>query len=233
MRRPAPDLRPDRGAGAADAAAGSLRRDLAAGGAGQWCGSGRHAARGSPAGGLAIARSHWEELHLRLPAGGQRQLDGEAHVLLARDGDWRWRIDEATQTLVLDAPAAAFLGQRLELAAEMPRVTEPALWAPYLNYDAQVQTRQGSRTAADALWELGLMSPQGDLSSTQLSRRGGGMTRLDTRWQRDDPQRLTRWRLGDSISHAGSWGRALRYGGVQWGTDFSLQPGFLSFPCPR
>jgi len=181
--------------------------------------------------GLAIPRQHWDDMHLRLPAGGVRQLEGEPHVLLSREGDWRWRIDEATQTLVLDAPAAAFLGQRLELAVEAPRVTEPALWAPFLNYDAQVQVRQSSQTAADALWELGLLGPRGDLSSTQLSRRGG-MTRLDTRWQRDDPQRLTRWRLGDSISHAGSWGRALRYGGVQWGTDFSLQPGFLSFPLP-
>lgn len=182
--------------------------------------------------GLAIPRPHWDDMHLRLPAGGLRQLEGEPHVLLSRDGDWRWQVDEATQTLVLEAPAAAFLGQRLDLAAEAPRVTEPALWAPFLNYDAQLQARSGSRSSADALWELGLLAPQGDFSSTQLSRRGSGMTRLDTRWQRDDPQRLARLRVGDNISHAGSWGRALRYGGLQWGTDFSLQPGFLSFPLP-
>ena len=38
-------------------------------------------------------------------------------------------------------------------------MTEPALWAPFLNYDAQLQARSGSRSSADALWELGLLAP--------------------------------------------------------------------------
>lgn len=182
--------------------------------------------------GLAIARSHWDDLHLQLPPAGLRLIEGEPHVLLAPGGAVRWTIDEATQTLALQAAAGAFLGQRFDLAAEAPRVTAPAVWAPFVNYDLQWQTRRGGASAADALWELGLLSPGGDLSSTQLSRQGGGTVRLDTRWQRDDPQRLARWQVGDTISHAGAWGRALRFGGVQWGTDFSLQPGFLSFPLP-
>lgn len=183
--------------------------------------------------GLAIPQSNWDELHLRLPTGGPpRVIDGEQHVLLANDGPLRWHIDEASQTLELQAEASAFVGQSLDLAPGRPRVTVPSIWAPFVNYDAQWQSRTGSRSMADALWELGLLGPQGDFSTTGLARSRGHGVRLDTRWQRDDPARLTRWRVGDAISQPGAWGRALRYGGVQWGTDFSLQPGFLSFPLP-
>lgn len=182
--------------------------------------------------GLAIPQSNWDEMHLRLPTAGTRVIDGEQHVLLATAGPLRWRIDEATQTLEVDAPASAFMGQRVDLSSTTPRVTQPSAWAPFINYDAQWQHRTGSPAVADALWELGLFGPLGDVSSTGLARSEGHGVRLDTRWQRDDPARLARLRVGDTISQAGSWGRALRYGGVQWGTDFSLQPGFLSFPLP-
>ena len=183
--------------------------------------------------GLAVPQSVWDELHLRLPTGAPpRVIDGEQHVLLAADGPLHWRIDEATQTLFIDAPASAFLGQSLDMGGNVPRVTQPSAWAPFLNYDAQWQSTSGSRSTADALWELGLFSPYGDLSSTALARSEGRGVRLDTRWQVDDPSHMRSLRVGDGINQAGAWGRALRYGGVQWGTDFSLQPGFLSFPLP-
>ncbi|MFG6414737.1 fimbria/pilus outer membrane usher protein [Roseateles sp. DC23W] len=182
--------------------------------------------------GLAIPQSNWDELNLRLPTAGTRVIDGEQHVMLAAAGPLRWHIDEATQTLEVDAPAAAFVGQRVDLSPGQPRVTQPSAWAPFINYDAQWQRRSRSRAMADALWELGLFSPTGDFSSTGLARSEGRGVRLDTRWQRDDPARLARLRVGDAVSQGGAWGRALRYGGVQWGTDFSLQPGFLSFPLP-
>ncbi len=186
--------------------------------------------------GLAIPQSSWDELHLRIPTGSPpRVIDGEQHVLLAAAGPLRWHIDEATQTLEIDAPASAFVGQSVDTGPALPRVTQPSVWAPFINYDAEWQARRtatGSHRSADALWEAGLFSPLGDFSSTSLARSEGRSVRLDTRWQRDDPARLARLRVGDSINQAGAWGRALRFGGVQWGTDFSLQPGFLSFPLP-
>lgn len=80
--------------------------------------------------GLALPKPAWEELGLRVAA-EPRLIDGELHLLLAQDGPWRWRIDEATQTLELDAPPAAFVGQRLALGAGLPQVTQPSAWAPF------------------------------------------------------------------------------------------------------
>ena len=54
--------------------------------------------------------------------------------------------------------------------------------------------------------------------------------RLDTTWTTDFPERLTTARLGDTVSVPGAWGRAVRFGGVQYGTNFATQPGFITFP---
>ena len=57
-------------------------------------------------------------------------------------------------------------------------------------------------------------------------------TRLDTTRNIDMPSSLSSVRLGDAISVPGSWGRSVRYGGVQWATNFAVQPGLVSFPMP-
>jgi len=191
--------------------------------------------------GLAVPQQVWDELHLRLPLVATRLIDGEAHVVLGSNEEWRWQIEEASQTLLITAPAAAFRGQRLALDAVAQRITVPAALGAFLNYDLQWQRRspQGgsaSSSAADAFLEAGLYTPVGDASSTALFRRDGmrpsELVRLDTRWQMDRPKSMSRLSLGDGISQPGSWGRSMRFGGLQWSTDFSLRPGFLSFPLP-
>ena len=72
--------------------------------------------------GLAVPQQLWDELHLRLPLQPPRLIDGEVHVVLGSDGDWRWHIDEASQTLMIDAPATAFRGQRMDMDAPAARV---------------------------------------------------------------------------------------------------------------
>ena len=41
---------------------------------------------------------------------------------------------------------------------------------------------------------------------------------------------MTTLRVGDSISSPGGWGRAVRFGGVQYGTNFSTQPMLVTTP---
>ena len=57
-----------------------------------------------------------------------------------------------------------------------------------------------------------------------------GTTRLDTTWTRDMPERLATLRVGDGISAPGAWGRAVRFGGVQFGTNFATQPTLITTP---
>ena len=189
--------------------------------------------------GLAVPQQLWDTLHLRMPLQPPRMIDGETHVVLDSDAQWRWRIDEPSQTLLIDAPAAAFRGQRMDLDAPSELVTLASDWGAFVNYDLQWQRRSSSRSGGaasethDAVLEAGLFTPRGPLSSTALYRSEGRLLRLDTRWLLEQPRQMTRLAVGDSVSQPGSWGRSVRFGGLQWGTDFSLRPGFLSFPLPQ
>ncbi|MDH0863181.1 fimbria/pilus outer membrane usher protein, partial [Mitsuaria sp. GD03876] len=186
--------------------------------------------------GLAIPQALWTELQFRPPGVPPRMIDGELHLILG-DGPgelMRWRIEELSQTLEIDAPPQAFSDQQIEVARAATQVMLPSTFGLYANYDVQWQRRLGGDGNVDGVTELGVLTPAGDLNHQQLYRGGqdGGWVRLDTRWTLDRPERLTRWRIGDSVAQPGSWGQAMRFGGVQWGTDFSLRPGFLSFPLP-
>lgn len=184
--------------------------------------------------GLALPQTLWQELMLRPPALPPRMIDNELYLILS-DGPGglvRWRVEELSQTLELEAPPQAFADQKLELDRAATQVTLPAQLGLFANYDLQWQRRVGGEGSLDGLAELGVLTGPGDLNHQMLYRSETGWTRLDTRWTWDRPAQLATLRLGDVISQAGSWGRALRMGGVQWASDFSLRPGFLSFPLP-
>ena len=55
-------------------------------------------------------------------------------------------------------------------------------------------------------------------------------TRLESTWIYAMPERTVTLRAGDVISRAGAWGRAVRYGGVQYATDFDTQPTLVRTP---
>ncbi len=54
--------------------------------------------------------------------------------------------------------------------------------------------------------------------------------RLGTTWTSDFPAQLTTLRIGDATNVPGAWGRAVQFGGVQYGTNFATQPGYITFP---
>src|SRR4030095_16460815 len=39
-------------------------------------------------------------------------------------------------------------------------------------------------------------------------------------------------RLGNSATRTGAWGRSIYFGGIQWGTNFTLSPGYITQPIP-
>ena len=80
----------------------------------------------------------WDAMHLRPAPAQGRHVDGQDYVPLDLP-DLRWRIDDASQTLVIDAAATAFTGStlRMDLSSNAPGVA-PSPGA-YANYDVEVQ----------------------------------------------------------------------------------------------
>ncbi len=109
-----------------------------------------------------------------------------------------------------------------------------------LNYDVYGIQSQGGAGSLSAFTELRAFSGGGVLSSTalsQMARTNGdwrnSSVRLDTSWSTSFPDSMLTLRVGDTLTSATSWSRPTRIGGVQFGTNFALQPYRITTPLPE
>ena len=171
-------------------------------------------------------------LRLKAPARGARLVNGERYYRLGQEMDAVVAFDEATMTGRVTLPAKAFLPTQLVSGtADAPRATRTGPGG-FVNYDVSAE-RTDSRRQAGGFVELGLFGNQGVLTGTLVARHGDdarSVARLDTTWTRDFPERMATLRVGDAITTPGAWGRAVRFGGVQFGTNFSTQPTLVTTP---
>jgi outer membrane usher protein len=178
----------------------------------------------------------------RAPALMQR---GQAWYPLASLPGYGARFNPAEQSLQLNFSPGAFATTRLgRPEADRPAVTKP-LTTVFANYDVSY-TRSDLRgvSATDdlgALTELGLSGSAGVLTNTSVIRNvandpgtaySPGLRRLETTFTRDFPERNASLRLGDSTTRTGAWGRSIYFGGIQWATNFTLSPGYITQPIP-
>ncbi len=146
-----------------------------------------------------------------------------------------YRIDPSQGTLLLDVSASRFAATHfsgISRAADQPTPSPPG---GYVNYDIFGARGAHGSSHVNALLEAGVFGSWGSGSSTFLARHRDGSNRtlrLDTTWIHDRPADMASLRVGDVTSAPSSWGRGVRFGGVQWGTNFATQPGFISFPLP-
>ncbi|MET3441076.1 outer membrane usher protein [Variovorax paradoxus] len=176
-----------------------------------------------------------------LPQGPPVIHDGESFLSLDVISGVRWSIDPATQTLAIDTVAGNFLPTMMLLEDRRPAKPPPPPIGGFFNYDLSVQSTN-HQTSSGGLFEAVAFSPWGSLAASAVARSGVGseiskttradFTRLSTTWTLDRPGDAATWRVGDTISSAGSWSRPVRIGGLQYATNFSTQPGFVTFPMP-
>lgn len=144
-------------------------------------------------------------------------------------------LDRRRQRLELYAPAEAF--RRGEIRSSYSRLVSPDFSGRggFLNY-ALFSSHTPRDDQFDGQFEAGLFAGRALLTSSQLARDVSGdeqrAVRLESTLRLDWPESMRTLRLGDSVSFAGSWGLPARFGGIQWGTNFGTQPGFITFPMP-
>jgi outer membrane usher protein len=81
--------------------------------------------------------------------------------------------------------------------------------------------------------ELGVFGRPGLLTTTIATRHGTGANaanRLETTLRRDFVERMQTLTLGDGITDPGSFGSALRFGGVHFEKNFAMRPGLVTAP---
>ncbi len=182
--------------------------------------------------GLWLEEQDFARLRLRLPPTAPQSVDARRYYPLNAIAGLTVTIDEVTQSAAILAPADAFVPS-LRSAPNRPAtpITSASPGA-FLNYQLSTQRIGGVEMEA-AQTELGLFGAPGVLTNTAVARTAAGESefiRLDTTFAHDFVGRLETLNLGDSISDTGSWGNAVRFGGLRWGTNFGIRPDLITTP---
>ena len=170
---------------------------------------------------------------LRLPdMSAAIDYQGEAFVPVKSLAGVSQVLNLARLTLMLSVRPEAFLATARDAATvSLPRATRSAPGG-FLNYDLFV-THDRDATQKTAQLELGIFNRFGVGTGTVLIQQpspNAQVTRLDTTWTVDYPEARQSLRIGDAVNRSGSWGRSVRFGGVQFGSNFATQPGFVTLP---
>ncbi len=159
---------------------------------------------------------------------------GVTYHLLNNIPGLRLALDEASQSLDLNARPAAIEMTRIAYADLDPTDRVTGGKGAFMNYDAAAQLTDGD-TSLDATMEAGIFSRLGVGLTNFVTRWSGkavDLTRLATNWTIDDPAKMRSLRFGDSISRGGVGGAPIHFGGIQLARNFSVQPGFVTIPLP-
>lgn len=173
------------------------------------------------------------------------KLEGQAYWPLSAIPGYKFKLDVANQSAELLFSPEAFSATRLTQEKSKRLVISPVLPSLFLNYDWNylTSTQNNAPVAKDLglLTEIGASSSLGVLTSSQAGRNltneitagtSRSWVRLETTFTKDFPDDNRTFRLGDTGTRAGMWGRNVYFGGIQYGSNFALTPGFISQPIP-
>lgn len=198
------------------------------------------------AGVLYAPRDAFEEWRVQLkPDAAAIDFKGEKYWPLSAVPGFKAKVDFATQSVTLLFSPESFSALRMSKELVKRPVTSPVLPSAFVNYDFNY-AGSALRTAKSIndlglLTEFGLSNAWGVLTSSHVARHvtsgleqesPRSFVRLETTFTRDFPEQNRTLRLGDASTRAGMWGRNVYFGGVQYGTNFALTPGFVSQPLP-
>jgi outer membrane usher protein len=162
------------------------------------------------------------------------QGPGTEYVDLASLDGVKTAFDGGAQDLELTVEARMMAVEELDIGQRQQATVTPPDVGGFINYNVVGQAGTDPASIA-ALTDAGLYVGGGSLLASALLRGGQeqGALLLDTAYVRDFPDDLLRVTVGDAITRGGDWGRPYRFGGIQIGTNFATQPGFVSFPLPN
>lgn len=179
-------------------------------------------------------RADLEAWRLRLPADEPLVFQGEDHYPLEAYTGGVYRFDEPLQALDIEVAPRYFASTILEGAPSGSPVPPPPPAGGFLNYDLFLNATSDERRL-DGLFEGAFFNRYGVGVSGLIARGLGSereFVRLETAWRRDFVAGMKSLIIGDAIGSSGLWGRPVRFGGLSYGTNFSTNPGYVTFPLP-
>jgi outer membrane usher protein len=182
-------------------------------------------------------------LGMAFDASTTRTVDGRVLAPLGAIPGLRWRVIDQEQRLVLSFDPSSRPMSNIPFGAASDRRPLTPDWGGYVNYGIYSSpsldgTRiEGAGNTLGGSVGASVFGPYGIGTMTALVNArstaeviGTQTVILDTNWRWDDLGKLRTLQVGDAIAAPGWWGQAVRFGGVQYSSNYSLQPGFVTYP---
>lgn len=159
-------------------------------------------------------------------------------IPLAALADVQVRIDKAEQVIYIEVGNAGLRPTEIgNPTQELPAPLLPSDYGAVLNYDilGDISNR---RTTAAAQVSARLFSPFGFFESGAIvtilppSGQRSTVRRLSSTYTYSNADQLFKLRVGDIVTGALPWSRAVRFGGIQISSDFNLRPDLITYPLP-
>ena len=112
-----------------------------------------------------------------------------------------------------------------------PEVSPPGFYTNYQLYATQTQTKD----TFSGVLDLTGFNNLGSLTTGIAVNKDGNETniiRTSSYYQKDLPDKMQSFVVGDTVNSDGNWSRAANFFGVRWSKNFSTQPGYIYTPNP-
>jgi outer membrane usher protein len=170
---------------------------------------------------------------------------GQEYRALSSVPGFKAKVDFANQSVELLFSPQAFATLRMTKELVKKPVVSEVLPSVFVNYDlsysaARLRDSPSTRDLG-LLSEIGVSGALGVLTTSSAARNLTNdpnlpverrWIRLETTYTKDFPDQNRTLRFGDTATRAAMWGRDVYFGGVRYGTNFALTPGFVSQPLP-
>jgi outer membrane usher protein len=171
---------------------------------------------------------------VNVPAAGVLNFAGSVFLPLDGIPGVRYEFDEGQQALNINVPANEFQLSRIDV--QHRHTYPPTQPSPgfVLNHDLEVLGFD-RRVQATGAFEAVAFGFGGVLANSVLARdltSARSVRRLNTQFMRELPDHMRVLTVGDALSSGGAWTRQLHFGGVQWASNFAIQPSFVPFALP-
>jgi outer membrane usher protein len=198
------------------------------------------------AGILYAPREAFEEWRVQVrPDAPAVEFKGQQYLALSAVPGFKAKVDFANQSVELLFSPQAFALMRMTRELDKKPVVSEVLPSLFVNYDlsysaARLRDSPSTRDVG-MLSEMGFSTRLGVLTTSVAARNLTNdphlgierrSLRLETTYTRDFPEQNRTLRFGDTVTRAAMWGRDVYFGGVRYGSNFALTPGFVSQPLP-
>ena len=183
---------------------------------------------------LVLPVEAWTSARLK-PVGEAIALsDGHRGYALEAASGLKYRLDRSRLALDITAPAAAFESSALSMAGGLPGAPMHSPPGFYANYDVSATYSKGSRSYGANLEGIAFNGWGSAVAGAVLQSDGDrrSAVRTESYLRRDFPARMESLVVGDAIDAGGAWSGPVRFGGIRYARDFTLAPGYITYPMP-